>query len=170
MSGKLSHEDVQEILAILDGSSFDELHIEMDDLKISLRRSGAAAPESPFEKPFGSSSAGGAQAPVHAAADARQLPAAPHVNLAPSAHLVNGAEIAAPMLGVFFRAPRPGADPYIQIGSKITPDSIIGIIEVMKFMNPVPAGVAGEVVEILAPDGQLVEFGQALLRVRPDGP
>lgn len=169
MSGKLSHEDVQEILAILDGSSFDELHIEMDDLKISLRRSGAAAPGSPFEKPFGSSSAGGAQAPVPAAADARQLPAKHQVNQSPSAHLANGAEVAAPMLGVFFRAPRPGADPYIQVGSKITSDSIIGIIEVMKFMNPVPAGVAGEVVEILAPDGQLVEFGQALLRVRPNG-
>jgi acetyl-CoA carboxylase biotin carboxyl carrier protein len=81
---------------------------------------------------------------------------------------MNGGEVTAPMLGVFFRAARPGADPYIQVGSKITPDSIIGIIEVMKFMNAVPAGISGEVVEILAPDGQLVEFGQALLRVRPD--
>jgi acetyl-CoA carboxylase biotin carboxyl carrier protein len=72
------------------------------------------------------------------------------------------------MLGVFFRAPRPGADPYIQAGSRITAGTIVGIIEVMKFMNAVPAGVAGEVVEILAPDGQLVEFGQTLVRVRPD--
>jgi acetyl-CoA carboxylase biotin carboxyl carrier protein len=157
MSGKLSPEDVQEILAILDGSSFDELHIEMDDLKISLRRSGAAASGLPFQKPFGSSHAGGTQAPnTH------------QVIPAESAKPVNGAEVVAPMLGVFFRAPRPGADPYIEVGSKITADSIIGIIEVMKFMNAVPAGISGQVVEILAPDGQLVEFGQALLRVRPD--
>jgi acetyl-CoA carboxylase biotin carboxyl carrier protein len=161
MSGKLSHEDVQEILAILDGSSFDELHIEMDDLKISLRRSGAAPLGSPFDKPVEAS-------PVSAATDLPKVPVTHQVGQAASSHQLNGAEIPSPMLGVFFRAPRPGADPYIQVGSRITPDSIIGIIEVMKFMNPVPAGIAGEVVEILAPDGQLVEFGQTLLRVRPD--
>jgi acetyl-CoA carboxylase biotin carboxyl carrier protein len=164
MSGKLSPEDVQEILAILDGSSFDELHIEMDDLKISLRRSAAAASGLPFQKPFGSSDAGGTHAPVRAATDAPKA----QVIQSASATEANGAEVVAPMLGVFFRAPRPGADPYIQIGSRVAPDSIIGIIEVMKFMNAVPAGISGEVVEILAPDGQLIEFGQALLRVRPD--
>jgi acetyl-CoA carboxylase biotin carboxyl carrier protein len=157
MSSKLSPEDVQEILTILDGSSFDELHIEMDDLKISLRRSRAAPSEMPFQQPLGPSRAVGAPAPA-------ALQVIPTV----SAALMNGGEVTAPMLGVFFRAARPGADPYIQVGSKITPDSIIGIIEVMKFMNAVPAGISGEVVEILAPDGQLVEFGQALLRVRPD--
>lgn len=165
MSGKLSPEDVQEVLAILDGSSFDELHIEMDDLKISLRRSGATASGLSFQKPFGSSDVGGTHAPVRAATD--QAPTTQVIQAAPATQ-ANGVEVAAPMLGVFFRAPRPGADPYIQVGSRITADSIIGIIEVMKFMNAVPAGISGEVVEILVPDGQLVEFGQALLRVRPD--
>ena len=153
MSGKLSHADVQEILAILDESSFDELHIEMDDLKISLRRSGAAASGSPFEKPIGPSANGGAPLPA---------------GQTPSVHRGNAVDVAAPLLGVFFRAPKPGAEPCVQVGSHVAADSIIGIIEVMKFMNPVPARIAGEVVDILAPDGQLVEFGQVLLRVRPD--
>jgi acetyl-CoA carboxylase biotin carboxyl carrier protein len=159
MSGKLTREDVQEILTILDGSSFDELKIEMGDLKISLSRSGSATSGSPFAKTFEQVPATETPVATRAPIEIHQAHSTPHAN---------GVEIAAPMLGVFFRAPRPGADPYIQAGSRITAGTIVGIIEVMKFMNAVPAGVAGEVVEILAPDGQLVEFGQTLVRVRPD--
>jgi acetyl-CoA carboxylase biotin carboxyl carrier protein len=72
------------------------------------------------------------------------------------------------MLGVFYRAPKPGAEPFVQVGSRVAADTIIGLIEVMKLMNAVPAGAAGEVAEIVAGDGGLVEYGQAILRIRPD--
>ena len=71
----------------------------------------------------------------------------------------------APLFGTFHRAPKPGAAPYSEIGSVVQEDTIIGIIEVMKLMNTVRAGVQGTVVEILAQDGALVEYGQVLLRI-----
>ena len=71
------------------------------------------------------------------------------------------------MVGTFYRAPKPGAEPFVAVGSQVQPDSAIAIIEVMKLMSTIPAGVIGEVREILTEDAQLVEKGQLLLRVRP---
>jgi acetyl-CoA carboxylase biotin carboxyl carrier protein len=71
-------------------------------------------------------------------------------------------------LGVFYHAPKPGAPPFVAIGDRVQPDSVIGIIEVMKLMNQVTAGVTGLVTEIVAPNGEMVEHGQPLIRVKPD--
>ncbi len=76
----------------------------------------------------------------------------------------------APLLGTFYRAPKPGAPPFVEVGAKVEPDTIIGIIEVMKLMNTVRAGVRGEVREIRARDGSLVEYGETLLRIDPREP
>ena len=89
------------------------------------------------------------------------------VSPVPAAAASGLVEIKAPMLGTFYRAPKPGADPFVAIGSRIEPDTVIGIIEVMKLMNSVAAGVSGEVVEIVAPDAHLVEYDQVLVRVHP---
>src|SRR5690606_8526408 len=75
-------------------------------------------------------------------------------------------EIRAPMLGTFYRSPKPGAEPFVTVGSRVQSDTVIGIIEVMKLMNSAAAGVSGEVVEILAQDGELVEYDQPLMRDR----
>ncbi|MFO1402402.1 MAG: biotin/lipoyl-containing protein [Steroidobacteraceae bacterium] len=75
-------------------------------------------------------------------------------------------EVSSPLLGTFYRAPKPGAPPFVDVGSLVEPDTVIAIVEVMKLMNTVRAGVHGTVSEILARDGELVEYGQALLRVR----
>jgi acetyl-CoA carboxylase biotin carboxyl carrier protein len=76
-------------------------------------------------------------------------------------------EVHAPLLGVFYHAPKPGADPFVHVGDTVEPDTVIGIVEVMKLMNSVTAGVSGVVTEIVAPNGQLVEHGDPLIRVRP---
>ena len=72
------------------------------------------------------------------------------------------------MLGTFYRAPKPGAAPFVEIGSLVNEDSVIAIIEVMKLMNTVRAGVAGVITEILPADETLVEFGEVLMRARVD--
>ena len=79
-------------------------------------------------------------------------------------------EVTAPLVGIFYRAPKPGAAPYVEVGSAVQPDSIIGIIEVMKLMNAVRADVSGTVVEVLVQDGAVVEYGQVLARVAPGAP
>jgi acetyl-CoA carboxylase biotin carboxyl carrier protein len=75
-------------------------------------------------------------------------------------------DVTAPLLGNFYRSPRPGDAPFVEVGDTVTEDSAIGIIEVMKLMNSVRAGVAGTVVAILAEDGKAVEAGQPLIRVK----
>jgi acetyl-CoA carboxylase biotin carboxyl carrier protein len=76
-------------------------------------------------------------------------------------------DIRAPMLGTYYGAPKPGAAPFVTVGGRVSADSAVGIIEVMKLMNSITAGVDGVVVEVLARDGDLVEFDQVLIRVRP---
>ena len=75
--------------------------------------------------------------------------------------------IAAPMLGTFYRAEAPGAKPYVDVGSRVEPETVVCLIEVMKMMNAVPAGVAGTIAEICAENAQLVEHGAPLFRVEP---
>jgi acetyl-CoA carboxylase biotin carboxyl carrier protein len=73
--------------------------------------------------------------------------------------------IVSPMLGTFYRAPSPGAEPFVEVGSRVEADTIVCIIEVMKMMNSVPAGVAGTIVEILAENAEAVEYGAPLFRI-----
>ena len=144
----LTAEEVSEIVRLLDASSFDELRLEIGALKLTLRR--GAAPE---------------------AAEAVPAPAVPPPTAAPPPPPDTSglAAIPAPLLGIFYRAPKPGEAPFVEIGSHVEPDTMIAIIEVMKLMNPIRAGIAGEIVEILADNATLVEYGQVLMRVREPG-
>ena len=78
-------------------------------------------------------------------------------------------DVPAPLLGNFYEAPRPGDPPFVQPGDAVSEETVIGIIEVMKLMNPIRAGVAGTVVALLTPNGSAVEEGQALIRVKVAG-
>jgi acetyl-CoA carboxylase biotin carboxyl carrier protein len=105
------------------------------------------------------------------AAPAASPPPAPHAEEsaarapAPAPHLK---EIRSPMVGTFYKAPEPGAEPYIKVGNRVTPGQTVCIIEAMKIMNEIEAEVAGTVREISVEDGQPVEFGQVLFRVDPN--
>ena len=78
-------------------------------------------------------------------------------------------EIRSPMVGTFYRAPEPGAEPYVQVGTRITSGQTVCIIEAMKIMNEIEAEIAGVVREVSVEDAQPVEFGQVLFRVDPNG-
>jgi acetyl-CoA carboxylase biotin carboxyl carrier protein len=148
----LTANDVEEIMKLLDASSFDRLSLEVNGMKIELERSGAAP-----------------RAPAAPAVPA--TPAAPAAQAAPAARTSTEAglvEVKSPLLGIYYRAPKPGEPPFVEVGSKVDVDTVIGIIEVMKLMNSVPAGVKGEIVEILGVNGELVEHGEVLLLVRPE--
>jgi acetyl-CoA carboxylase biotin carboxyl carrier protein len=77
-------------------------------------------------------------------------------------------EIRSPMVGTFYKAPEPGAESYVRVGSRVAPGQTVCIIEAMKIMNEIEAEIAGTVREISVEDGQPVEFGQVLFRVDPN--
>jgi acetyl-CoA carboxylase biotin carboxyl carrier protein len=87
----------------------------------------------------------------------------------PAAAVPHLKEIRSPMVGTFYKAPEPGAEPYIKVGNRVTPGQTVCIIEAMKIMNEIEAEIAGVVREISVEDGQPVEFGQVLFRVDPNG-
>lgn len=78
----------------------------------------------------------------------------------------NIVEIVSPMVGTFYRKPSPESDPYVQIGDKVDEDSIVCIVEAMKLFNEIEAETSGEIVEVLVGDGELVEYGQVLFKVK----
>jgi acetyl-CoA carboxylase biotin carboxyl carrier protein len=78
-------------------------------------------------------------------------------------------EIRSPMVGTFYKAPEPGAEPYIKVGNRVTAGQTVCIIEAMKIMNEIEAELTGVVREINVEDSQPVEFGQVLFRVDPNG-
>lgn len=150
----LTAKDVEEIVKLLEGSTFDRLSLEVDGLKLELERGGSGAP-----RPARTNER------TEPKATLAQLAPAPPTRVNREEGLV---EITAPLLGIFYRAPKPGEAPFVDVGSKVSTETVIGIIEVMKLMNSVSAGVGGEVVEIIGRNGELVEHGEVLMLVRPD--
>ena len=147
----LTARDIAEITRLLEDSSFDELELEIDGLRIHLRRGGAVAP-APIAAP-----------PVRPVAE--EAPRAPPPRMPEAANDSSLLQVRAPLLGTFYRAPKPGAPPFVENGAAVEPDTVVGIIEVMKLMNAVRAGVRGVVRDIRARDGNLVEYGETLLLV-----
>lgn len=88
--------------------------------------------------------------------------AAPAAAPAPEAKKVEGTQVTSPMVGTFYRAPSPGADPFVEVGKQVKKGDTLCIIEAMKLLNEIEAEVSGTVKEILVENGQPVEFGQAL--------
>lgn len=155
----LTQDDVERILRLIDESGYDEVRIEYGDLKVHARRHGAGV-EAPAA---GMSAAAPAPTAPPPAAPAPQPRAAPK-----SAEIPAGlVAIRAPMLGTFYRAPSPGAPPFVEEGAVISADAPVCIIEVMKLFNTLKAGTAGKVVRFLVENGAMVEFDQPLLLVDP---
>lgn len=176
----LTAADVAEIMRLVEQSGFDELNLEVDGMKLSLRRGGAANGVAEGGA-FGVESA---QAVGLAGADASKLASSTSAQRQASSSAAAGPastsgassqsdstlhDVASPLLGTFYRAPKPGAEPFVDVGSLVEENTVVAIIEVMKLMNTVRAGVRGTVTEILLTDGALAEYGQPLLRVRKAG-
>jgi acetyl-CoA carboxylase biotin carboxyl carrier protein len=162
----LSAADIQEIMRLVEASHFDELILEADGTKLVLRRGAAVAQAVAAPHP---APAAAPPAVTTAATAAPPSPAAPIATPEPAVAEADGEPVTAPMLGTFYRQPKPGAPPFIEVGMPVEADTVIGIIEVMKLMNTVRAGRKGRVTQIVAADGALVEFGETLIRVASEG-
>jgi acetyl-CoA carboxylase biotin carboxyl carrier protein len=170
----LKVQEVRELIKLVDQSNIDEFVYELDGSKIKMIKHGADTVTT--------------VQPVLQAADAA-LAAVPKVEIPPAAPIAlqqeivkeelkaeqNSAAVASdlhkivsPMVGTFYSSPSPDADNYVKIGSKVSKDSIVCIVEAMKLFNEIDAEVNGEIVEILVKNGQLVEYGQPLFLVKPE--
>ena len=135
--------EIQALIKTLDNSSIEKFEYECDEYRLSLKKASSEV--------------------VVKAAQAEPVVEEAAAEEAEEKELI---EITAPMVGTFYSAAEPGAEPFVKVGSKIDADSVICILEAMKLFTEVEADVSGEIVEILAKDGDLVEFGQPLFSVK----
>ena len=160
----LTTRDMREIAKLLDASHFARLELTVDGVTLRMRCDGVSGGPAPSPAPLAPPpSTGTAETIPRPASPAPAAASPPPPAGGPAAGEV---DVPAPLLGNYYAAPRPGEDPFVKVGDLVNEDTIIAIIEVMKLMNPIRAGVAGTVTAILVKDGTSVEQGQALIRVR----
>jgi acetyl-CoA carboxylase biotin carboxyl carrier protein len=166
MSGELplTPEDVAEIVAILDGSGYANFEIRTARFGLKIARSGD----------------GWTQEWDHAAAASEPAAATPVASPAPTSPKANepgeaqegqadeGVAVLPPLPGTFYRAPQPGAPAFVEIGDMVGPETVVGIVETMKLMNPVHAGASGRVAAILVDNATLIDADAVLMRIVPE--
>ena len=162
--------ELRDLIELISKSDFMTFELEREGFKLRLEKRGALGPShvvhTPPSPPVSAVSAPAPSHPVPA-----QLPAVPAVSAAaqaPAAQADSGlVELMSPIVGTFFRQPSPTAAPFVEPGSKVKKGQVLCIIEAMKLMNEIEAEMDAEVVDILVANGQPVEFGEALFRLRP---
>ena len=145
----IDRKEVEALIRLFERSDWHELRLETDGLKLVLSKDADAA-------------ALGAEAEVAAASTTEDPPD-------PTPDAVDGlVPITAPNLGTFYRAPKPGVAPYVEVGQRISETTEVCLIEVMKLFTPVRAGISGRIARACVEDGEMVEFGAPLFLVEPE--
>jgi len=150
-------EQIRELIGLMKENDLSEVRIIEGEKRLLLKRGKDQAPVVSMAPvaPVAAMPAVSAPAPAQAVA-----PAA-----APKAE---GPTINSPMVGTFYSAPAPDAEPYVRVGDHVNPDTVVCIVEAMKVMNEIKAEMAGTIERITVKNGQAVEFGQPLFSVKPD--
>ncbi|MDB9527089.1 acetyl-CoA carboxylase biotin carboxyl carrier protein [Oscillatoria sp. CS-180] len=164
---ELNFNELRELVTTLSQTDISELTLKSGDFELTLRKQGALVVSSPSADTV-------SVTPVPVSAQSGEIPQ-PIVVSPPAAPPTpppsvdsNLVEITSPMVGTFYRAPAPEEPPFVDVGDRIQSGQTVCIIEAMKLMNELEAEVTGEIVEILVENSQPVEFGQPLMRVKPN--
>ena len=161
-------DDIQKLVKMLDDSGLDEMTIEEGDFKITLKRKTDSAQSMSSPPPMFMPQFAPQMLPpslptpppaANAPAPAATTPSEP----APTQKKYK--EIRSPMVGTFYRAPSPEANPYVQVGDQITKGKVLCIIEAMKLMNEIESDIDGKIVKIMVENAQPVEYDQVLFLV-----
>lgn len=157
---------IKELIEIMKENALVEMEIKNGDNKIFLKRSephpsvGGGFGGIPELRPESSVPqtihAGGKEAVIHTYASQASISSKDYV------------EIKSPIVGTFYATPSPDSEHYVEVGSKVEPQTVVCIIEAMKVMNEIKAETSGTIAEILVTNGQAVEYGQVLFKVKPD--
>lgn len=161
----LKVQEIREIIKLVDQSSINEFTYETNGTKVSMKKAGEnvvvqSKPVVQVEKVT--------PVPVQQAAtpEVKQEPVEKTEAPVTKAKSNFDYEITSPMVGTFYSAPNPDSDPFVSVGSSVSKDTVVCIVEAMKLFNEIEAEVNGEIVEILVENGELVEYGQPLFRVK----
>ncbi|MDF2378089.1 MAG: acetyl-CoA carboxylase biotin carboxyl carrier protein [Verrucomicrobiales bacterium] len=154
----MEFKDIKKIVELMDEHGLSQFKLEQDETKLELKKGG--------DVDINAISQLLASQPSHQYAPA---PApAPSSGTAPAEIVAGpvGEEITSPMVGTFYTSPSPDSDVFVKVGDKVTADTTVCIIEAMKVMNEIKADISGEIVEIIAENGNAVQYGEALFRVK----
>ncbi|CAM3423806.1 acetyl-CoA carboxylase biotin carboxyl carrier protein [Hydrogenibacillus schlegelii] len=174
-----SFKEIRELIRLIDQSGVTHLEWEKEGERLVIKKETppgltAGREEFHFAAPAAGPS-GFAGAPPERKAPEGGAPAGGEAQAGgpgPGASAEEEAEIhiiTAPMVGTFYEAPSPGAPPFVKVGDRVEPGTVVCIIEAMKLFNEIEAEVSGTIVEVLVQNGTLVEYGQPLFKVRLDG-
>lgn len=150
----LSINEIKQLVKLVDESSLTEFEYETEQGKIKMKKGGEYVAAPVVSTPTVQAVLPAPQVETEVAAT---TPAAPTEDL----HVITS-----PMVGTFYSSPNPESPAFVEVGAMVHEKTIVGIIEAMKLLNDVDADVNGEIVEVLASNGELVEFGQPLFKVR----
>ena len=162
-------EKIKKLIEIMKQNGLVEVEIKHGDDKISLKRYSPQQPTVTVVPTAGSESGGlptGLGSAASASPNATEAAATKAPSVAPQEEDL--VEIKSPLVGTFYAKPSPDSELYVEIGSTVNPQTVICIIEAMKVMNEIKAETSGTIAEILVTNGQAVEYGQLLFKVRPD--
>lgn len=170
----LTSDDLKSLVAAFEASDWGEMSVRLGDTTLELTRTGRpptttptpGAPPPATAGPPAPASAHTEPAPVTDAPATATMTAG--TGPAATAGPVEGHLVTAPSLGLFWRSPQPSAPPFVEVGQSVEAGDTVCIVEVMKLMNHVMAGVSGTVIAIEPDNGQMVEYGQLLVVIRPD--
>lgn len=162
----LNEKEVLQVLAMFQKSGWQQMQLQSGSFRLSISKTGRpqpaarldAAAAAPMLAALAPAQPSAPPAPPAAAAPAK--PAAPAID-------PRWVAVKAPLLGHFYAAPKPGATPFVSLGQQVAAGDTVGILEVMKLMNHVKAGIDGRIAQIAVANGDLVEFDQVLLYVDP---
>lgn len=170
----LKVQEIRELIKLVDHSSIDEFVYEYEGSKIKMKKNTGTSTVTTVQVPQTAVQAVPVVQPTAPAAVTNTAPVQDikqeeAVSIAATqADTSNLHKITSPMVGTFYASPTPEADVYVKAGSVVSKDSIVCIVEAMKLFNEIEAEVNGEIVEVLAKNGQLVEYGQPLFLVKPE--
>ncbi|MCD2100329.1 acetyl-CoA carboxylase biotin carboxyl carrier protein [Rhodococcus rhodochrous] len=167
----VSPADIKLILATLQDSEFDQAEVVIGDVRIAVARNGKALEAAPtaeaVKSPVVAPAVVPAPAPAASAAPTATVSSAAAASAAAAAPSESAHTVESPSVGVFWRASAPGAAPFVEVGQEVAASDTIGIVEVMKLMNNIVAGVDGVVTAIHVENAGSVEFGTPLVTIEP---
>lgn len=163
-------QEIREIIRLIDNTSISEFSYENDGATLSIKKQAEGVQQVVTEQ---------TAAPVAQAAPApqaapkkeetfetKEIPKQQAITEPAEDNDEDVVEVVSPMVGTFYRKPSPESDPYVEVGDNINDDTIVCIVEAMKLFNEIEAETTGEIVEVLVEDGELVEYGQPLFKVK----